>query len=439
MNKNYISSLILFFADLFLIFLSVFLSVYIRNELLDTFIQFQPVSYIDYVTYPFPYVIITILFAYFGLYYRRYDFWQESFLILKICIISFIVVFSTLALGKNIEYYSRTTLTLTFILSCLLIPVGRIFIKKKLFNIGIWKKKVKVVGELTKLDIQLINSSYTGYVVVEGGDYDALFISSHNITPSNLDKLIETNALNNKEILFVPVLNQYDFTQAILYQNFDSRVNLFTLENKLLSRRNKFIKLVLDYLLTLLFLPIWGAIVLIIAFKMKLEEPKGEIFFLQERLGKDGKIFHCYKFRTMVSDQRFMQQWLIDNPDEKMYYDTYHKYMNDPRVTKLGCFLRKTSLDELPQLFNVLKGEMSLVGNRPYMVTEKIKMDNATNLILAAKPGITGLWQVSGRSDISFDERLKIDSWYIKNWSIWNDIVILFKTIAVVLRRDGAS
>ncbi|WP_293731622.1 sugar transferase, partial [uncultured Actinobacillus sp.] len=104
-----------------------------------------------------------------------------------------------------------------------------------------------------------------------------------------------------------------------------------------------------------------------------------------------------------------------------------------------GHFLRKTSLDELPQLFNVLKGEMSLVGNRPYMITEKKKMGKFADIILATKPGITGLWQVSGRSDVSFDERLNIDSWYIKNWSLWNDIVILLKTIGVVLKRDGAS
>ncbi|WP_208603977.1 sugar transferase, partial [Rodentibacter mrazii] len=201
----------------------------------------------------------------------------------------------------------------------------------------------------------------------------------------------------------------------------------------------KLMKSILDYSLSSLSLPIWGLVILLIALKMKIAEPKGKIFFLQERLGKDGKIFYCYKFRTMVSDQSFMSQWLVDNPEEKDYYETYHKYINDPRITKLGSFLRKTSLDELPQLFNVLKGDMSLVGNRPYMVSEKTKMGNSANLILASKPGITGLWQVSGRSDISFDERLKIDSWYIKNWSIWSDIVILFKTVGVVLRRDGAS
>lgn len=134
-----------------------------------------------------------------------------------------------------------------------------------------------------------------------------------------------------------------------------------------------------------------------------------------------------------------MQQWLIDNPEERDYYAVYHKYINDPRITKFGHFLRRTSLDELPQLFNVLKGDMSLVGNRPYMVEEQQKMKDAASIILMSKPGVTGLWQVSGRSDVSFEERLQIDSWYIKNWSIWNDIVILFKTVGVVLRKDGAS
>ena len=141
----------------------------------------------------------------------------------------------------------------------------------------------------------------------------------------------------------------------------------------------------------------------------------------------------------MYSDQSFMPAWLENHPEEEAYYDLYHKYMNDPRITKVGRFLRRTSLDELPQLFNVLRGEMSLIGPRPYMVIEKNDIGKKAPLVLAVKPGITGLWQVSGRSDVHFDERVEMDVWYMKNWSLWNDVIILLKTIHIVIKRDGAS
>ena len=129
---------------------------------------------------------------------------------------------------------------------------------------------------------------------------------------------------------------------------------------------------------------------------------------------------------------------LVDNPQEIINYEIYHKYDNDPRITKIGSLLRKTSLDELPQIFNVLKGEMSLIGPRPYMPNERSKMGNNIDIILAVKPGITGLWQVSGRNEVDFASRVALDVWYVRNWSIWNDIVILLKTIQVVLFRKGA-
>lgn len=435
--RSTLSILLLVIVDIACMVLSITVAVSTRQ----TFNYFGDFPIIDYAYIKFSsvYIIEFLMLAYLGTYTYRYDFWHESLLIVRASIFSSIFLFAGLAVGQNAEFYSRSTLFLIFFFMCFFLPLGRIVTKFYLYKTKLWQKKVKAIGNLSISEHQIFNSFYTGYLLSHNDDYDVIFISSKDLSSDELNRIIEENTVRNREILFIPVLNQYDFTQAILYKNFDARVNLFTLENKLLSKRNKLVKYTLDYSLSLFSLPIWGLVILIIALKMKIEDPKGKIFFLQERLGKDGKVFYCYKFRTMVSDQSFMQQWLIDHPDEKNYYETYHKYMNDPRITKLGAFLRKTSLDELPQLFNVLKGEMSLVGNRPYMVSEKTKMGGSANLILSSKPGITGLWQVSGRSDVSFYERLKIDSWYIKNWSIWNDIVILFKTIGVVLKRDGAS
>jgi undecaprenyl-phosphate galactose phosphotransferase len=179
---------------------------------------------------------------------------------------------------------------------------------------------------------------------------------------------------------------------------------------------------------------------LYVAYHIRKEEPGSSIIFKQERLGKKGKVFICYKFRTMYEDnEKIIKEYLDQNPEEVTYYHTYHKYRNDPRVTKIGNFLRKTSLDELPQIFNVLKNEMSFIGPRPYMVNEKEKIGDVLDTILSVKPGITGLWQVSGRSEVDFDSRVKMDVWYIRNWNLWMDLEILIKTVKTVLTRKGAS
>jgi len=195
-------------------------------------------------------------------------------------------------------------------------------------------------------------------------------------------------------------------------------------------------------LLAILLLPILLPIMAIIALFIKKEEPEGSIFFRQERLGKDGNLFICYicyKFRTMKEDsEKLLQDYLSQHPEEMVYYEKYHKYINDPRVTKIGAFLRKTSLDELPQIFNVLKIEMSFVGPRPYMPNEKDKIGESFETIAKVRPGITGLWQVSGRSEIDFCKRVEMDVWYIRNWNLWMDIVILTKTAKAVLAKEGA-
>ncbi|HDL5111671.1 TPA: sugar transferase, partial [Mannheimia haemolytica] len=220
------------------------------------------------------------------------------------------------------------------------------------------------------------------------------------------------------EIIFSPFLVGYDFSQSSIYNLFDSRINVFHLENKLLSKLNRFYKAIIDYTIVVLSSVFWLPLLCLIAIWIKIEDPKGDVFFMQRRLGLNGKEFLCYKFRSMYSDQSFMADWLEMNPEEKAYYNIYHKYMNDPRITKVGSFLRKTSLDELPQLLNVFKGEMSLIGPRPYMVIEKKDIGNKISLVLGVKPGITGLWQVSGRSDTDFDTRVQMDVWYMKNWSL---------------------
>ena len=165
----------------------------------------------------------------------------------------------------------------------------------------------------------------------------------------------------------------------------------------------------------------------------------GPLFFTQTRIGKDGKEFKLYKFRSMVvgADEK-LKEYLEKNEVARKEYSTYKKLKNDPRITKVGHFIRNTSLDEFPQFINVLKGDMSLVGPRPYLPREKEDMGNVINIITATKPGITGLWQISGRSEVTFNDRLNMDREYYYNWSLKCDIKILLKTVKNCVLRKGA-
>lgn len=164
------------------------------------------------------------------------------------------------------------------------------------------------------------------------------------------------------------------------------------------------------------------------------------IFFSQERIGKDGKLFTLYKFRTMVPDADNILYQLMQSDEEfRKEYTLTKKAKNDPRITKIGKILRKTSLDEFPQFINVLLGHMSVIGNRPYLPREKEDMGEYYKDIITTKPGITGLWQTSGRSNTTFEERLQLEKKYSLVNSIKMDIKIFFKTIIQVLKREGAN
>jgi lipopolysaccharide/colanic/teichoic acid biosynthesis glycosyltransferase len=174
---------------------------------------------------------------------------------------------------------------------------------------------------------------------------------------------------------------------------------------------------------------------IIVAILIKVEDPKGPIFFTQKRVGKNGREFNMYKFRSMVADaeDRLLELLKLNETTGAMF-----KMKNDPRVTKIGRFIRKTSIDELPQLFNVLKGEMSLVGPRPPLIREVAEYTNYDKQRLLVTPGCTGLWQVSGRSNIGFNEMVELDLKYIKKRNTWFDIKIIFKTILLLFGSKDA-
>lgn len=168
-------------------------------------------------------------------------------------------------------------------------------------------------------------------------------------------------------------------------------------------------------------------------------ESGGPVFYKDRRMGRDGNLFSCVKFSTMVPDAEALLQRMIETePELREEYSRYHKLRDDPRVTRVGRFLRKTSLDELPQLWNVLLGEMSLVGPRPYLPRESKEIGITQSEILRVPPGITGPWQVSGRNQASFDERVQMDACYVRDWSVWLDLVLLARTTKTVVLGKGA-
>lgn len=166
----------------------------------------------------------------------------------------------------------------------------------------------------------------------------------------------------------------------------------------------------------------------------------GPAFFGDVRVGANGTAFHCLKFRSMVvNGDKVLAEYLAKNPERKQEWEVYHKLRDgDPRVTRIGDFMRRWSIDEIPQLINVLKGDMSLVGPRPIMFRERGEYSRGLAHYSRVRPGLTGLWQVSGRSNVSFMRRVQMDTWYVRNWSLWHDIAILCKTVPVILKKTGA-
>jgi Undecaprenyl-phosphate galactose phosphotransferase WbaP len=240
------------------------------------------------------------------------------------------------------------------------------------------------------------------------------------------------------------------FRYSVLIPNFFSITNIwmsvrdfdgvlgFVTSHKLKMFWNLGIKRVMDIVLVITGGIILMPLFLLIALLVKLSSP-GPVIYGHTRLGQNGKPFKAYKFRSMVSDaDERLQKLLASDGEIRKEWESGHKLKDDPRVTKTGKFLRQTSFDEFPQLINIIKGEMSLVGPRPIVEAEVEKYGEDFGRIFSVKPGLTGLWQVSGRSDTDYAERISFDTYYLQSWSMWLDIWVLLKTASVVLRGKGA-
>lgn len=421
-------------------------------------------------------VIFIIFFAYERLYVKRLSFWDETKELIKAVTISMIIILAIVTLGKLTERISRLTLLFLWTYSLFLFPLLKLSGKKALYRIGLWQENVIVIGagnagmeivrginkephfgyniigflddaeEKTGREVEIAGRLYKIFGKIK---YFRKFVSLLNVStiivaiPSlSLKRMATITSMiqqYTKRVLLVPDLKGVALLNTELYHLFMQQLFLLKINNNLKSPFNRFVKKSFDLALSVFFLPALLLIIAIIGILIKLDS-QGPVFFMQERIGKNRKIFRCIKFRTMyMNSDEMLNRHLSGNNDALEEWNKYKKLRDyDPRLTKVGKLLRRMSLDELPQIFNVLRGEMSLFGPRPYLPSEEKEMRDYMDLILLTTPGITGLWQVSGRNELKFEDRLKLDAWYVLNWSLWFDIVILFKTIKVVLNREGA-
>ncbi|WP_121628359.1 sugar transferase [Poseidonibacter antarcticus] len=443
-NKFNLSTTIYMFLllsmDFLILLFSLEISKYLRSDIpTNTMPEFIASNISNYY-----WIILVVLFIFIleKIYFIRYDFWADTKRVFKGLILSFIAVFTVMTFAKISNDYSRSFIIIFFLISAFLIPFSKRLFKRFLFRFDIFKIKVKIIANSSQYETlcnEMIENWYFGFKISKKR-YDIVLISSKNFEIKKLEKIIKIHSKRTRDMYIIPYMYHLDFSHTNVVDYFNIRLSAIHIENRLLNFKNILIKYVFEKSLVICILPFALLLHLFIAIVIKLDS-QGTVFFKQKRFGKNGKIFRCYKYRTMyINGNELLDKYLKENSEEIEYYNIYHKYKHDPRITKIGKFLRATSLDEFPQFFNILRGDMNLIGPRPYMLNEKAKIGKINeDTILKVKPGITGLWQVSGRNELTFKERIELDKWYIQNWSLWMDFVIFMKTINVVLSKVGAK
>jgi lipopolysaccharide/colanic/teichoic acid biosynthesis glycosyltransferase len=436
--KSLLSKIVFILSDSAMLVLSLVLAFLLRDLFVTLDVHTIPIA--TYTTfYPLYIIILGILF-YEGIYSFRYDFWHETRLILKGLLLAALIVFAYLAMTKTIENYSRLVIGISFICMAVLIPLSKNVLKRTLFRLGLWQKRALIHGNDHFLTEEIYNNHYLGYIRPNGNKTPpTLFINPKGSSVDGLQTLLSNEIKQKHEVIFIPLMEDYDLTHSHIYELSNTRTNLIVYTNRLKSWYRRVFQESFNYLLALLLLPFLLPLIGIFAILIKLESP-GPLFFTHKRMGRGGKVIPTYKFRSMYHDaQERLDKLLKEDMALKEEWEKHFKLKNDPRITKIGAFLRRTSLDELPQIFNILRGEMNFVGPRP-VTKEEIALyyKEDAEYYSMVKPGITGLWQVGGRSDTDYDHRVKIDKWYVLNWSLWLDIVILLKTVKVVLKQEGA-
>lgn len=468
-NSNVIVKTLMVIVDYISVICGIVSAYNLR--LLLPFSESDMVLHIDY-WYAYiitPLLFITVLFLNHG-YKIDTAYWEKVKIIFRSITIGIVLSIVLMYAGHILNNVSRLFVILSYGFILLYIIVFRYILARTLIKLNVLAIPVLLVGAgktAELVDIHFSNMPLAMYKIVGFVDdnpksdvlankYECLgkfsdaeaVIKKYNIPnvlvcapglePRKLVTLINKLQILVEKVTFVPELFGIPAANIQARGLMNEQTLILEVKNNLAQRRNRLFKRIFDITATviggILILPV----IAIVAILIYLDSP-GPIVFGHKRVGQGGKEFPCYKFRSMVPNaQEALEIYLKENPAAREEWERDFKLKDDPRVTKIGKFLRKTSLDELPQLWNVLIGDMSLVGPRPIVRAEVEKYGEYINDFYLVPPGITGVWQVSGRSDTTYEERVLMDSWYVHNWSVWIDIVYLVKTVLAVLKGKGA-
>jgi len=466
--RSWFISLTLVVVDYAAVLLAVSTAYFVRGNWLPLFY--------DEFSIPAVYRMIVIPLAFiFFLHFdrvciRKLYFWQQAERLFKASVYAMLLTLVILYFNGSVGEISRIFMVLVGVFSFTYLAVGRYALKCAVTAFDILQVPTVIVGAgktaelLIKSFQQNMGSGYKIVGLIEDdptvaeifrqypiiGTFakaeDAIqrvgvrnvLIAAPGLPREELLHLVHRLQPHVDHITFVPDLFGVPVGSMELETLFNEKTVLLKIRNNLAQVHNRFFKWVFDCLCSLAGIIVVMPIFVVLSILIYFDSP-GPVVFAHQRVGHQGDKFPCYKFRTMVNNsQEVLAEHLANCSSAREEWAKDFKLKDDPRVTKIGRFLRKTSLDELPQFFNVIRGEMSLVGPRPIVQAEVERYGEYINDYYLVRPGITGMWQVSGRNDIDYPERVQMDSWYVRNWSMWMDIMILIKTIKVVVAKKGA-
>lgn len=471
LNKRVLNFPILVASDFIAFTLSLTIAFYLRRFILPlvyprltaTF----PLTY--YLSHSFIFLLWLLVFVHEKLYTRRSPLWDEIRSLWKSTTFCFAFIMILVFLARREFFFSRAIIILAWFSSLFLFPSLRFLTKFILLKAGLWQKNVLILGdgETTRLVIEglarnrimgfevkgvlidnpEINESIAGIKVL--GKIDELeywsrrlnvrdiILAISNASSQRIIELIKRGEEIAETIRIIPPTLDL-ITVGVDVDNLGATLAL-SLKRNLDKKANLALKMIFEYILCICLVILSAPLMLLIALSIKLDS-KGPVLFVQKRLGKNGSPFAMLKFRTMVINaDKILEEYLASHAEARKQWELYKKIKGfDPRLTRVGRIMRRFSLDELPQLFNVLKGEMNLVGPRPYLEEEVIGLDSFFRTISKFRPGITGLWQISGRSDLPLEKRMILDEYYLRNWSLWLDFMILVRTVKAVISGQGA-
>ncbi|VBB09310.1 bacterial sugar transferase [Lucifera butyrica] len=469
---RYLAPLLLMAADYIAVVAALSVTLYMRNTILlynlPSLVSYQVNHVYIYFIIPLVYLMF---FIYDGIYHRRIPFWNIVEKIFKICAFVTIMAVGLVYFTGQSQHVSRLYVGLSFISCFLFLTLEAYVVRRMLVVCGLWDKPVIIVGAGKTAELlarSFAEESCIGYKIagliedccaerpltrqfpllgnfnnieetILASGVDNVILATPGLEREQLVSLVYRVQPHVRSLAIIPNLFGIPLSNMEVETFLKEKIVLLKVRNNLSSIVNLMVKRSFDLVVSVLILPFLLLLMSVIAVVIKMDS-KGPVFHLAKRLGKNGDEFICYKFRTMhVNSDMILEKHLADDSDASQEWQQFAKLRGyDPRVTATGKWLRKFSLDELPQILNVLKGDMSLVGPRPYLPREKQQMKYYINTILQTLPGITGFWQVSGRNEIDFDGRLQMDAWYVRNWSVWLDMILLIKTVKVIFSGKGA-